>query len=136
MKTILNANNPYFAKILGEPTLKPDALAKTMQFQLPGPSEQSANELSGNQYADRTSENVDKGGLASLRDIFAEMAYNIESIAVNTLNTANFLAEMVPGGRDKAVKDADADKEEDDKDKDNDSRLAKMKEFLSKLEMP
>ena len=136
MKTILNANNPYFAKILGEPTLKPDALAKTMQFQLPGPSEQSANELSGNQYADRTSENVDKGGLASLRDIFAEMAYNIESIAVNTLNTANFLAEMIPGGRDQAVKDADADKEEDDKKKDDDSRLAKMKEFLSKLEMP
>jgi len=110
MEQLFNVNNPYEAKILGEPTLRPEALAKSMQFQLPGPSEQSANELSGNQYADVTSENVDKGGLASLKEIFTEMAYNIESIARNTLDTANFLEKMAPSARDKAVDDADKKK--------------------------
>ena len=107
MEQIFNANNPYSAKILGEPTLKPAALAKSMQFQLPGPSEQSANELSGNQYADVTSENVDKGGLASLKEIFTEMAYDIQSIARNTLDTADFLSKMIPSARDKGIDDAD-----------------------------
>ena len=107
MEQIFNANNPYSAKILGEPTLKPAALAKSMQFQLPGPSEQSANELSGNQYADVTSENVDKGGLASLKEIFTEMAYDIQSIARNTLDTADFLSKMIPSARDKGIGDAD-----------------------------
>jgi len=129
MEPLFNANNPYSAKILGEPTLRPAALAKSMQFQLPGPSEQSANELSGNQYQKVTSENVDKGGLASLKEIFTEMAYNIESIARNTLDTANFLEKMAPSARDKGI--SDADKKKTSPGVDNDSQGNKFK-----LEMP
>ena len=95
-------------------TMSPDVLKSMLQDVLGGPKEQSANEASGNQYADVTSKNVDSSGLASLKEIFTEMAYNIESIARNTFDTQEFLSAMVPSERDQGIDDADVKPPTDD----------------------
>ena len=95
-------------------TMSPDVLKSMLQDVLGGPKEQSANEASGNQYADVTSKNVDSSGLASLKEIFTEMAYNIESIARNTFDTQEFLSAMAPSERDQGIDDADVKPPTDD----------------------
>ena len=84
----------------------------------------SANELSGNQYEDVTSENVNP--MVSLQEVFLEMAYDIKSIAMNTLETVNVLSFDLPRmlgvgpveGRDQSIGAEDRGEDDDDKEED------------------
>ena len=87
----------------------------------------SANELSGNQYEDVTSENVNP--IVQIQEVFLEMAYDIKSIAMNTLETVNVLSEDLPrmlgvgpvAGRDQSIGAEDRG-EDDDKEEEKESK--------------
>ncbi len=78
----------------------------------------SANELSGNQYEDVTSENVSP--MANIQELFMEMAYDLKSIAINTFETNEILRDAAPSGADmRDIGIGEEDRGEDDEDKED-----------------
>ena len=70
----------------------------------------SVNENSQSQYY-QSDEDIKEGGeggaLSGMKDVLAEIAYDIKTIAINTLDTADILRESFKPSRDDKVADAD-----------------------------